>query len=151
MWTVRRGGAQRRAQTGSPAAERGLAEATGTNGLNFVFCNTSALHRAAPRRFHGHPRTCDLFRRHISRLNAPPPLRARRTRTQAHVHARAHTRSTGRNTLSFYFSPSFSSRDPRYSSYAAGRHILAPADFCSLRDVITQQSGLFRAYSSTDR
>jgi len=51
-------------------------------------------------RFHGHPRTCDLFRRHISRLNAPPPLRAQLERALL---------------FPFFIRPS-SSRDPRCSS-----------------------------------
>lgn len=143
MATVRRRLA-RRTQTWSPAAERGLAEATGTNGLNFAFCNTFALHYAAPRHFHGHPRTCDLFRRHISRLNAPPPLGARRTR------ARTHTYTRTQHSLILLFSVVFLSRSSLLLSSIAGR-VFAPADFCPLRDVITQQSGLFRAYSSADR
>ena len=43
---------------GKPA----LTEATGTNGLNFIFCNTLAV----PQPVLGHPRTCDLFHRAIS-------------------------------------------------------------------------------------
>lgn len=41
-----------------------LTEATGTNGLNFIFCNTLALSQPVP----GHPRTCDLFHPRISRF-----------------------------------------------------------------------------------
>lgn len=93
---------------------------------------TPPLRRA--RGFTVHPRTCDLFRRHISRLNAPPPLRAQLERALL---------------FPFFVRPP-SSRDPRCSR-TVGRSVFAPADFCPLQDVITQQSGLFRAYSSADR
>lgn len=48
-----------------------LTEATGTNGLNFIFCNTLAV----PQPVLGHPRTCDLFHRAVSLANAIQPVR----------------------------------------------------------------------------
>lgn len=48
-----------------------LTEATGTNGLNFIFCNTLAV----PQPVLGHPRTCDLFHRAVSLANAIQPAR----------------------------------------------------------------------------
>lgn len=93
---------------------RSRAEATGTNGLNFVFCNTFASSRRAV--FTHAPAI--YFVIFLGLMHLRPFERDVYTHIHAFTHARAHTHMyTTRNTLSFHFSPSFSSRDLRYSSY----------------------------------
>lgn len=65
----------------------------------------TVLRHAAP--FSRAPtRTCDLFRRHISRLNVPPPLRAQNAHAFTCAHACMHSRTVHARS-SFPFRLSF--------------------------------------------
>lgn len=124
---------------------RSRAEATGTNGLNFVFCNTFASSRRAV--FTHAPAI--YFVIFLGLMHLRPFERDVYTHIHAFTHARTHI-CTRRLTLSH---STFHRRFPLaifVTPLTTGR-VFAPADFCPLQDVITQQSGLFRAYSSADR
>lgn len=122
-----------------------LAAATGTNGLNFIFCNTSVPHRAVF--FTGTHAPAIYFV--VIFLGLTFRAAPSSARTHTHTHARtyeahnSHSLFVRRLPLAILVTLSL--------EHVRTRAVLAPADFCQLWDVITQQSGLFRAYSSADR
>lgn len=129
---------------------RSRAETTGTNGLNFVFCNTSTPSCRAV--FTGTYAPAIYFVVIFLSLTHLHPFER-----DVHIHASAHTytyiRMRTRTWCAILSHSTFHRRFPLailVTPLTTGR-VFAPADFCPLRDVITQQSGLFRAYSSADR
>lgn len=126
------------------ARSRTLAEATGTNGLNFIFCNTSVpLRHAVPCRFHGTHAPAIYFVLIFLGLTFFCPFER-------------NTHITFNRALLFFFSPSSSSRDPCCSStwnrvLPSVPFSLLPISARFIDVIITQQSGLFRAYSSAGR